>query len=245
MSGRVGPSCDISLPKEEEQPHEKQSSKQPTPTRRTRGFLTFRQLNCLAIMTVLAASGMVGFQDLALVVFSIIYMHFLSKFAFPTLSPADRVPVFDRNSKILNHYVLFAAIIGLFLPILYVFEGILEGDKEGIKAAVPHVFLLASQVFMEGFSVSDRFSLPIRVFVPVFYNSVRMFTLLEWLNNEMIKVGVGEGFTRSRRLYVGRALAVVNFGFWAYNLLGFLLPVYLPRAFKIYYTADASSSKKD
>lgn len=234
MSGGVGPSCDISL------------SKQPTPTRRTRGFLTFRQLNCLAIMAVLAASGMVGFQDLALVLFSIVYMHFLSKFAFPTLAPADRVPVFDRNSKILNLYVLFAAIIGLFLPILYVFEGVLEGDKEGIKAAVPHVFLLASQVFMEGVSVSGRFSLPIRVFVPVFYNSVRMFTLLEWLNSEMIKVGVGEGSTsRSRRLYVGRALAVVNFGFWAYNLLGFLLPVYLPRAFKIYYTADASSSKED
>jgi len=195
-------------------------------------------------MTVLAASGMVGFQDLALVLFSIIYMHFLSKFAFPTLSPADRQPVFNRNSKILNLYVLFAAIIGLFLPILYIFEGILEGDKEGIKSAVPHVFLLASQVFMEGVSVSDRFSLPIRVFVPVFYNSVRMFTLVEWLEDQMIKVGVGEGSTR-RRLYVGRALAVVNFGFWAYNLLGFLLPVYLPRAFNIYYTVNASSYKKD
>lgn len=97
---------------------------------------------------------------------------------------------------------------------------------------------------MEGVSVSGRFSLPIRVFVPVFYNSTRMFTLVEWFKYEMLNKVVGEGESL-RRLYVGRALAVANLGLWGFNLFGFLLPVYLPRAFKRYYTGNGSVAKKD
>ncbi|KAJ8554416.1 hypothetical protein K7X08_025094 [Anisodus acutangulus] len=124
---------------------------------------------------------------------------------------------------------------GLFLPIAYIFQGIYEGDKEGIKAAAPHVFLLASQVFMEGVTFTDNFSLPIRVFVPVFYNSRRIFTIMEWLRNEILKVDQEYG-GNERRVYIGRGLAVANMVFWCFNLFGFLLPVYLPKAFKIYYT---------
>lgn len=255
MSGEVGPTCDISLPKEQHPP-EKQSqnldtspnltSKQPKKVGNILS-LTLRQLNCLVIMVVLATSGMVSLQDFAIFVFSAPYMYFLSKFAFPTSnnSPAQQQPVFDPNSKILSLYILFAAIIGLFLPILYIFQGILEGDKEGIKAAAPHVFLLASQVFMEGVSVSDRFSLPIRVFIPVFFNSCRLHSLIQWLKEEMMKVGEG-GYSGSHtRLWVGRALALANFGLWSYNLFGFLLPVYLPRAFKRYYSGNGSSTSKE
>ncbi|KAL3575805.1 hypothetical protein D5086_023906 [Populus alba] len=77
----------------------------------------------------------------------------------------------------------------------------------GIKAAAP-----AAQVFMEGVAFSDRFSIPIRVFVPVFYNSRRIFTLVDWLRNEITKVEQDyEGSTR--RLPIGRALAVANLAF--------------------------------
>ena len=127
------------------------------------------------------------------------------------------------------------AIIGLFLPVAYIFEGILEGDKEGIKAAAPHVFLLSSQVFMEGVAFSDRFSIPVRVYVPVFYNTRRILTLVDWLRSEFSKVDHGYAGS-ARRLYVGRVLAVANMAFWCFNLFGFLLPVYLPKAFKMYYS---------
>ncbi|KAK9724651.1 hypothetical protein RND81_05G089800 [Saponaria officinalis] len=235
MSGGVGPTCDINLPKEK--------SISPQKLGLGLGFLNFRHLNSLAIMLITSATGMITLQDSGLVIFSTIYIYFLSKFSFPKQSNTQEQPVFNQKSKILSTYVLFAAILGLFLPILYIFEGILEGDKEEIKAAVPHVFLLASQVFMEGVSASSQFSLPIRVFVPVFYNSVRMVTLVEWFKSEFFRVGeIGS----VRRMYVGRGLSVANLGLWGFKLFGFLLPVYLPKALQRYYGGgNTSDSKKD
>uniref|UniRef100_A0A5B6ZNS6 DUF7733 domain-containing protein n=1 Tax=Davidia involucrata TaxID=16924 RepID=A0A5B6ZNS6_DAVIN len=239
MSGGVGPSSDIAPPKEE---HEQQSNYQTSFPKNNqkphtrKAFFTFRHLNSLAVVVVLASSGMVSLEDLAFVVFSIIYMYFLSKVAFPSLSPSMEPPVFGQNNKILSVYVLIGAMIGLFLPIAYISEGIFEGDKEGIKAAAPHVFLLASQVFMEGVTFSGKFSIPIRAFVPVFYNSRRIFTIVEWLRSEISKVDGGSAW----RLYLGRGLAIANMAFWCFNLFGFLLPVYLPKAFKIYYSGYKS-----
>lgn len=92
-----------------------------------------------------------------------------------------------------------------------------------------------SQVFMEGVAANDRFSTPIRVFVPVFFNSRRIFTLAEWLRDEFAKEDKEYGGS-VRRLLVGRGLAVANMALWSFNLFGFLLPVYLPRAFKRYYS---------
>ncbi|KAM1020811.1 hypothetical protein ACFX15_041236 [Malus domestica] len=255
MSGGVGPTCsDISLPKEQEhefKEHNDQTSskltshqKFPTlhssattsPRKAGGGMFSFRQLNALAVVVIFSASGMVSPQDFAFVVFSMIYMNFISKVAFPALSPSKDPTVFNPKNKILRLYVLTGAIIGLLLPIAYIFEGIFEGDKEGISAASPHVFLLASQVFMEGMAFGDRFSTPIRVFVPVFYNSRRIFTIVEWLKSEFSKEYEEYGGS-ARRLYVGRGLAIANMGFWCFNLFGFLLPFYLPRAFKKYYSA--------
>ncbi|KAK6936832.1 hypothetical protein RJ641_033862 [Dillenia turbinata] len=55
MSGGVGPTYnDITLPKEDEQKPQPQFSN----PKRKRRFLTFRQLNALAVMIVFAASGM-------------------------------------------------------------------------------------------------------------------------------------------------------------------------------------------
>lgn len=241
MSGGVGPTCsDISLPKEQE--HEFKEEQDPTSLkntstqRRKAGFLSFRQLNALAVVIVLSASGMVSPEDFAFVSFSFIYMYFIAKVAFPSLHPSRETTVFDPKSKILRLYVFIGAVIGLFVPIAYILEGIFEGDKQGIKAAAPHVFLLASQVFMEGVAFSDRFSTPIRAFVPVIYNSRRIFTIADWLRNEFYKVDEEYGGS-PRRLYIGRGLAIANMVFWCFNLFGFLLPVYVPRAFKKYYTA--------
>lgn len=243
MSGGVGPISDISLPKEEEAEH-KQHEDFKTHFSKTRstgtavgggGFFSLRQLNALATAVVLAASGMVAVEDFAFVLFSLVYIYLISRIAFPILSPNAVAPVFGMNNKILGIYVSIGALVGLFLPILYIFEGIFEGDKEGIKAAAPHVFLLASQVFMEGLTFSAGFSIPVRAFVPVFYNSRRIFAIAEWLRAEISKVDEQHS-GGEWRLYVGRGLAIANLAFWSFNLFGFLLPVYLPRAFKKYYS---------
>ncbi|CAH9110291.1 unnamed protein product [Cuscuta europaea] len=251
MSGGVGPCSDIRLPKDETVTTDDTSSsgsrgnnninsvsKRPPPRHGGRGSFTFRQLNALAVMVVLSASGMVSMEDFAFVLFSIVYIYFISKVAFPRSTPPLEDPVFDQTNRTLSLYVFAGATIGLFLPIAYVFEGIFEGDKEGIKAAAPHVFLLASQVFMEGVALTDRFSIPVRVFVPVLYNSRRIFTLVEWLRSEIVAKAEEEQRGSGRRLYVGRVLAVVNMGFWSFNLFCFLLPVYLPKTFKLYYSSN-------
>ncbi|KAK7357312.1 hypothetical protein VNO80_16596 [Phaseolus coccineus] len=240
MSGGVGPTgSDISLPREEQVDHKEHQEHVPHKTITTpskSGFPSFRHLNCLAVIIVLSASGMIGPQDFAFVAFSVVYVLFLSKVAFPSLHSSREGPIFNPQNKMFALYIFVAAIIGLFAPIAYILDGIFEGDKEGIKAAAPHVFLLASQVFMEGVTYSGRYSIPIRAFVPIFYNSRRIFTIVDWLRSEINKVNE-EHSGSGRRIYVGRVLAVANMAFWCYNLFGFLLPVYLPRVFKLYYSA--------
>ncbi|CAI9775031.1 unnamed protein product [Fraxinus pennsylvanica] len=195
----------------------------------------FRQINALAVIIVVSASGLVSIEDLAFVIFSIIYMYFISKFAFPPPPPSSKEPpVFAEKNKFLSLYVFVGALIGLFFPIAYIFDGILEGDKVGIEAAAPHVFLLASQVFMEELAAAGGFSLPIRIFVLIFYNSRRIFNVVEWLSIEISKVEAG-GSSR-RRVQIGKGLAVANLAYWCFNLFGFLLPVFLPKALKIYYS---------
>ncbi|KAG9155427.1 hypothetical protein Leryth_009864 [Lithospermum erythrorhizon] len=243
MSGGVGPCSEICLPKEEQQvqPDGVDFSKKQQKQEKGRSFFTFKQMNALAVVIVLSTSGMVSIEDAAFVVFSLMYMYFISRVAFPPISSNFSVSephVFNENNRILSVYTFLGIVIGLFLPIAYIFEGIFEGDKEGIKAATPHVFLLASQIFMEGVACGGSFSLPIQVFVPVFYNSRRIFTLVEWLRNEIYKVEK-ENSGGGRRLYVGRLLAIANASFWCFNLFGFLLPIYLPRAFKNHYSAAA------
>ncbi|GAB4858281.1 hypothetical protein Ancab_009754 [Ancistrocladus abbreviatus] len=225
-------------PKSQIQTGETNISRAPTKTQR---ILSLRQLNCLALIIVLASSGLVSLEDFSFVVFALLYTFFLHKFAFPPPpsspnSPPDP-PIFSRNNKLFALYFQVSAIIGLYLPIAYIFHGIYKGDKEGIKAAAAHLFLLCSQVFMEGIVFRGTFGLPIRVFVPVAYNSKRIFAIVDWLRSELeMKVERESGGSSGRRLHVGSVLAAANLVFWCYNLFGFLLPVYMPRAFKRYYS---------
>ncbi|KAM0002334.1 hypothetical protein Hdeb2414_s0331g00869721 [Helianthus debilis subsp. tardiflorus] len=233
MSGGVVPADEIVL--REQQP---QSNTQPKSQLHRGNILSFQQLNALAVAIVLSATGMVAIESFAFVLFSFFYMYFLSKTAFPTINRSQNHPVFDDSSRLLSVYSFVGAVFGLFLPVAYIFEGIIEGDKEGIKAATPHVFLLASQLFLEGVAYSDLFSLPMRVLVPVVYNSARIFSLMEWLRSEISKVEVEEFGGSSRRVVMGRVLAVANLVYWSFNLFGFLLPVYVPLAFKRYYSDE-------
>ncbi|KAG6579378.1 hypothetical protein SDJN03_23826, partial [Cucurbita argyrosperma subsp. sororia] len=257
MSGGVGPTCsDISLPTEQEilhkescdpkqqQQQQQEGIKSPGGVGRKRAaaaaaFLSFQQLNALAVVVIFSASGMVCAEDLAFVVFSMMYMYFISRVAFPPLAGAGEPTVFSQENRLLRLYGFFTIVVGFFLPIAYILEGFFEEDKEGIKAASPHVFLLASQSFMEGVAGNNRFSTPIRVFVPVLYNARRVFTLTEWLRDEFAKEDK-EYSGSVRRQMIGRGLAVVNMAVWSFNLFGILLPLYVPKALKRYYSVKKS-----
>lgn len=245
----LGPTTkDLGLPQDQE--YELKQSYDPTnsfqnskrkyptfPLKGGRDFLSFWQLNALALILIILASGMANPEDFAFVFISLVYTYFISKVAFPSLHPSllESPVLINPHNMLLHLYVLAGALIGLFLPIAYNLHGIIEGDYEGIKAATPHVFLLSSQVFMEGVASSDRFSSPIRVLLPVCYNARRVFTIVDWLRSDVLKVDENFGGSTGR-LYAGRGLAIANMAFWCFNLFGLLLPVYVPRTLKGYYS---------
>ncbi|WOG92454.1 hypothetical protein DCAR_0311723 [Daucus carota subsp. sativus] len=209
--------------------------------------LTLRHYIILAVIVLLSFSRMVRPQEFAFVVFTIIYMYFLSMVAFPVIPNVSYPPILtSKQLKFMGFYIIVTGIIGLVVPIAYVTEGFFFGHKESIKPAVPHLFLLLCQVFMEGVGFSDKFSLPIRVYVPVVYNSVRISTLIEWLRDEFSMEYGGGDFASSSsaiRIYAGRSIVVANMVLWCFNLFGFLLPVWLPKIFKLYYSSPAALHK--
>ncbi|XAR71707.1 hypothetical protein NMG60_11018100 [Bertholletia excelsa] len=230
MSGGVGLCGDIRLPKEEDQREQDHlHAKTPKPTTFRARWFTLRQLNALAVVVILSAAGMVSPEDFAFIVFSLTYTHFLSKVAFPIPPPPGDSPIAGRKNRLLGLYAFCGSVMGLYFPVAYIFDGVLEGDTEGVKAVAPQFFCMLESCFVEGVAS------PVMVFVPVLFNSRRVFTVVEWLRTEFSKVGGGGGYRGSlRRLYVGRGLAVVNMAFWSFNLFGFLLPLFVPRAFKEY-----------
>ncbi|CAA7059552.1 unnamed protein product [Microthlaspi erraticum] len=238
MSGGVGPTYnDIALPKEEHHA----AGETSTVAGKTAGFFSFRQLNILAVIIVLAASGLVTIEDFLFTLLTVFYFFFLSKFIFPPhKNPTRDAPLTSSYRKIFGIYVASAGVVGLLIPICYIFEGMIEDDKRGVSAAAPHVFLLASQVFMEGIAATCGFSAPARILVPIVYNARRILTLVEWIMNEFSWGApvTGRETVSARRLYAGKVLAVVNLGIWSFNLFGVLIPVYLPKAFKRYYGSD-------
>ncbi|XP_047161660.1 uncharacterized protein LOC124831645 [Vigna umbellata] len=243
MSGGVSSTAsDINLPKEKEIDYKEEEDLAPktfnksTPQNKV-GFLSFTQLNSPAVVIILSSSGNVSHEDFAFVFFSLFYMYFIAKVAFPSLNPSKDPQVFNSQSKLLQLYALTGATIGLFTPIANILEGVFEGDKERIKAATPHVFLLASQVFMEGVASSQKFSAPIRALVPAFYNSRRIFSIVDWVRSEVYKMNQ-EHSGSAWRVTVGRALAMTNMAFWSFNLFGFMFPFYLPKVLKAYYSQN-------
>ncbi|XP_058082478.1 uncharacterized protein LOC131230594 [Magnolia sinica] len=234
MSGNMGPTrSNIVLPSEEQHHDPNPINPLSSQDHHRLRLIRFRQLNTLAVLALFSATGMIAIEEYAFIIFSVFYIYFLSKVAFPTLTLRLEPPVFSRN-RFLAIYVWISTLISLFLPIIYIFQGIYEGDKEGIKAAAPPVVLLAAQIFLEGMTFSRRFALPVRALVPVFYNTKRLFMIVEWLKIEIGKVEKENRW--ELRLQFGRGLAVANLIYWSFNLFGLLLPFYLPRVFKRYYS---------
>lgn len=238
MSGGVGPTYnDIASPKEKEHHH---ATTGETSTKSARLF-SFQQLIILAVILVLSATGLVATEDFLFTLLTFIYFFFfLSKLIFPPHKNPNRdAPLTSPANKIFRLYVASAGIAGLLIPVCYIFQGFLEDDRRGVSAAAPHVFLLASQVLMEGVAATCGFSAPAKILVPVVYNARRILTLVEWIVNEFSRetpeYGGGKGTVSVRRMYAGKVLAAVNLGIWSFNLFGVLIPVYLPRAFERYY----------
>eukprot|EP00897_Mesotaenium_endlicherianum_P010592 jgi/Mesen1/9561/ME000640S08906 len=207
------------------------------------GSVTFMQVQMIAYIVVFTASGVVPFSEMAFVVFATFYTLILSRLVFPPNTKESPEPVFGENSAF-KTWATIGSALGLFLPLAYVLGGFSKGDKRAVESATPHLFLLSCQILTENIiSELSMFSLPIRAFVPILYSSRRLVSLGAWVRRVfgVDMTPVSEVAVASNWPLFGQVLAVINLAFWSVNLFGFLIPYFLPRAFKRYFEMEQSS----
>lgn len=201
------------------------------------GSLRVIELQLVAFVLVFSASGLVPLLDLLFPFFVSIYLVALSRFAFPSYNRGVSQTVF-HGSKAFQFYVIVGTIVGLFLPLAYVLGGFGRGDKLAVKSASPHLFLISFQILTENIiSGLSVFSPPVRALVPLMYTVRRIFVDINWIQNVWLNITLPANahFKDKAWFWFGRVLAVANLVYFSINLFGFLIPRFLPRAFKRYF----------
>ncbi|XVF43668.1 hypothetical protein PTKIN_Ptkin02bG0059300 [Pterospermum kingtungense] len=204
------------------------------------GSLRVIELQLVAFIMVFSISGLVPLLDLVFPAFASTYVIALSRFAFPShgrVSNAASQEIF-HGSKLFRLYVILGTTIGLFLPLAYVLGGFARGDNHAVRSATPHLFLLSFQILTENvISGLSLFSPPVRALVPLLYTVRRIFVIMDWL----LDVWLNKSLPANAQLkdiawdWFGKGLAVANLLYFSINLLCFLIPRFLPRAFERYF----------
>lgn len=142
--------------------------------------------------------------------------------SLPALPPQGHVPVQLSNplgynlshSPIYNRWLKLGIFLGLIAPVIWIYHHAYGGGCLDAALAGRPLFLLCCQAISE--SLSRRYlistPLPIRILIPVAYNSVRLTYLWKFV----VATGLG---------WAGLLLAISNFLYWSVNLFGFLIPV--------------------
>jgi hypothetical protein len=151
----------------------------------------------------------------------------------PSLPPQGHVPDLISNplgiaiteSYVYQNWLRTGELFGYFLPLLALATGFADQCVTNIPARlVPSyvtmthmatsMFLICCQVMTEAATKRCGAPLPLRIFVPVAYNAVRMGPLYNWMLAGWDVMRLWE-----------KMLALGNFVYWGTNLFGFLLPV--------------------
>ncbi|KAJ7544796.1 hypothetical protein O6H91_09G093700 [Diphasiastrum complanatum] len=211
------------------------------------GSLRVIELQLVAFIVVFSASGLVPLVDLLFPVFASLYAFALAVLVFPSPNNAPPPDLFKGN-RLFQLYVILGTIIGLFLPLAYVLGGFARGDQPAVRAATPHLFLLSFQILSENLIRGLKiFSLPVRALVPILYNARRLISLSDWLQATFLnaKLPSNPRFQDVAWMWFGRCLSAANFLYFSANLLAFLLPLFLPRAFERYFKERDQAAAKE
>ncbi|XP_020106599.1 uncharacterized protein LOC109722848 [Ananas comosus] len=211
------------------------------------GSLRVIELQLVAFIMVFSASGLVPLIDLLFPALATLYVAVLSRLAFPahrgagSAESAGDEEIF-RGRGWFRGYVVVGTTVGLFLPLAYVLGGFARGDDHAVRSATPHLFLLSCQILTEnvvgGLGI---FSPPVRALVPMLYTVRRVFVVIDWVHDVWINKALPATATATANLqdvgwmWFGRSLAVANLVYFSVNLLVFLIPQFLPRAFEMYF----------
>ena len=150
----------------------------------------------------------------------------------PSLPPQGHVPDLVSNplgsaiteSSAYQNWLRFGEVFGYLLPLATIALGIAKERIDIPSKFVPsfttmtHVatsmFLLCCQVTTEAITKRNLAPLPLRIFVPIAYNAVRIGPLYKWMSVGWDVMKLWE-----------KILALGNFVYWGANLFGFLVPV--------------------
>lgn len=137
------------------------------------------EFQLVGFIVVFSASGLVPLADILFPLAITLYCVIISMIVFPRYKNAE-LSVFTGN-RLFQLYVAIGTVIGLFLPLAYVLGGFARNDQQSVRAATPHLFLLSCQVLSENLvSGFEVFSSPVRAFIPILYNTRRLFALMDW-----------------------------------------------------------------
>ncbi|XP_047319008.1 uncharacterized protein LOC124922320 [Impatiens glandulifera] len=204
------------------------------------GSVRVIELQLVAFIMVFSITGLVPILDMIFPAMASFYLLILSRYAFPSRNSsaaASRQEIFD-GSTLFKLYVVVGTTVGLFLPLAYVLGGFARGDDYAVRSATPHLFLLAFQILTENIvSGLSLFSQPVRAMVPLLYTVRRIFVILDWLHDVWISKTLPANAQQRdvSWFWFGRSLAVANMVYFSVNLLCFLIPLFLPRAFESYF----------
>ncbi|XP_028766032.1 uncharacterized protein LOC114723950 [Neltuma alba] len=212
------------------------------------GSLRVIELQLVAFIMVFSASGLVPLLDLAFPAFASLYLFLLSRFAFPSRggSSSASQQIF-HGSRMFRLYVIVGTIIGLFLPLSYVLGGFARGDEHAVRSATPHLFLLSCQILTENIIGGlSLFSPPVRALAPLLYTVRRIFVDIDWINDTWLlqTLPANAHYKDVAWCWFGRSLAAANLVYFSMNLFAFLIPRFLPRAFKRYFEESGEISAK-
>mmetsp|Transcript_21147 Transcript_21147/g.29891 ORF Transcript_21147/g.29891 Transcript_21147/m.29891 type:complete len:369 (+) Transcript_21147:226-1332(+) len=168
----------------------------------------------------------------------------------PSLPPQGHVPALVSNplghvctnSEGYRTWLKAGAILGLAGPLVMLLRYTAfaagsgaEMQIEAAKACARPVFFLCCQALCEAVARRLTAPLPLRVFIPIAYNAIRLVPLWGWA---LSPVPLGS---------VGRILAITNLIYWMANLFGFLIPVasvrYLRAHFLCIETEEVTTRK--
>jgi hypothetical protein len=189
----------------------------------------------LVIATLLLMRRLVTASDVLLVSFLTGYFIILGMIArstreasnapiLPALPPQGHVPALVSNplgfsftySKLYDSWLKLGMATGLLAPLVllswYIYH---DSNIEALRWCARPIFLLCCQAGSEAFSRRVMSPLPLRILIPIAYNSIRILYLWNW-------------FTAPASAAIdiaGRILSGINFFYWSANLFGFLLPI--------------------
>jgi len=156
----------------------------------------------------------------------------------PSLPPTGHVPVLVSNplgqsfaySMLYYRWLKWGVILGLLGPVLAgMYCSLVLADRAGATLALRPLFFLSCQAMTEAAGRRAMAPLPIRILVPIAYNTVRLGYLWNWAfaaaaTTTTTSVAAATSNAGATAMIL-RLLAVSNLAYWGVNLFAFLIPV--------------------